>query len=86
MWPFKKKASSKPNRIYRTGDGWGNIIEFHKELRVSGFKGNRPRVGDYLISGTTGKLYRFVAVELVRDPSDMFWGDLELVGDPSYTN
>lgn len=64
------------------GGTWGDKVEwFHVGTRrVTGWKDERPIVGDILkspmASGRVG-IFVFTDVELMRDPPDMFFGTVE---------
>lgn len=74
--------SSPIEEKWAVGGGWGNHITFRGETQVYGHKPRRPKEGDWLCRETKkGKiaLYRFVSVELERDPPDMFFGDVKFI-------
>jgi hypothetical protein len=71
---------------YQRSSNWGDALDFfpdYESRRVTGHKQRIPHVGDLMEvpmqSGRTG-VYRFVEVQQMRDPPDMFFGRVEDVG------
>ena len=86
----RKRWLSTPSRYYDTGGGWGNAINVQRwpsnegeAARVVGWKSTMPREGDVLRcpmqSGKT-VVGRFSKIERCRDPQDMFFADVEIIG------
>lgn len=76
----RKAYQRGERRRYIFGGGWGDRIEWTKTgERVSGWKSNRPRKGDFLIVPMkSGKeaVYVFEEIEYCHDPTDMFFADV----------
>lgn len=81
----RKAAPTEPPRVYQTGSAWGNACYFlnYEKRKVSGHKPRPPHVGDLLESpmqsGRIG-VFRFIEVERMRDPPDMFFATVADVG------
>ena len=90
------KLIANARKIYNMdsmgGSYWGNSIKLSNSpatiisgtmLSVVGWKSSRPKPNDLLrmrmASGKVG-LCIFVKVELCRDPADMFFGDVKMLG------
>lgn len=89
---MKAKARKIYNMDSMGGGYWGNSIKYFtipKDiitgtiLNVVGWKPNRPRPKDLLrmrlASGKVG-IGVFVKVELCKNPADMFFGDVKMLG------
>lgn len=90
----KRKKPQK--RIFHTdsmGGGYrGNSIKFNHApkdissgvlISVVGWKPHRPKKGDLLrsrLSSGNVSIGKFTKVELCRDPADMFFGDVKIIG------
>ena len=71
------------------GGGWGNSIDYSDEnrSRIYGFKSSRPEEGSILIDLISSNglkeipVYVMTKMEYCSDPRDMFFADIEEVGE-----
>lgn len=96
----KTKVKGRIFHMDSMGKGhWGDSIKFNTcpsrfctgtKVEIIGWKSNRPRKGDFLrLRGLSGQVWvgKFTRVKLCRNPADMFFADVSILGhDLDYDN